>query len=443
MGEREGVSRYSLRFEILILLLHLLLALAVRAVAWPEVTTPAYLWSRGMVLYRDVKFLHTPGLIGLLALAFRVFGPQTFVVRAFAIAGPLVGQALVLRQTRRLSPWRRALVSAFYAVCLFVADGNAVWPVVLMAALSLPIASELTRGRWLRAGLWIGAAILMKQTAARRTFRAVVPLVAGAALPYAAALGVFALFGAAGEMIQWTVLVPFQVQEVTFTASAFTLGVIALCFLPTIAAAALEKTHRDPSAAWLLAVAFGFTLLCYPNFLLLQTVAALPCLAVGAARLLEILPSRVSRWVAVGLFVFTVSRATILVVGTPLNGRVLFWNEDPDFNALIERLRSFPQDARVHSELWDNVLPRADRLPPGRVWVHPWLHWYFGIENVRERVLQAAREPGTIWVGYRTSLSGEGGERVGPFTIRQIGSPPGQMRETPRTPPRGEREKLR
>jgi hypothetical protein len=425
------VSRDSLRFEILILLLHLLLALAVRAVAWPEITTPAYLWSRGMLLYRDVKFLHTPGLIGLLALAFRVFGPHTLVVRAFAIAGPLVGHALVLRQTRSLRPWRRALVSAFYVVCLFVADGNAVWPVVLMAALSLPIASELTRGRWLRAGLWIGAAILMKQTAAfvlvvavfvllaRKSFRAIPPLLIGAALPYAAALAAFTLLGAAGEMILWTVLVPFQVQEVTFAPGAFTLGVLAVCFLPTIAAAALETTPRDPSAAWLLAVAFGFTLLCYPNFLLLQTVAALPCLAVGAARLLEIVPPRVSRWVAAGLFVFTVSRATILVAGTSLDGRVRFWNEDPDFNALIERLRRFPEDSRVHSELWDNVLPRAGRLPPGRVWVHPWLRWYFGIENVRERVLQAAREPGTIWVDYRTGLPG--GERVGPFAIQRIG----------------------
>lgn len=438
LRSQGGLSR-SPQFEILILLLHLLLALAVRAVAWPEVTTPAYLWSRGMLLYRDVKFLHTPGLIGLLALAFRVLGPHTLVVRAFAIAGPLVGQALVLRQTRSLSSWRRALVSAFYAICLFVADGNAVWPAVLMAALSLPIASELTRGRWLRAGLWIGAAILMKQTAAfvllvavfvllaRRSFRAVPPLLAGAALPYAVALGAFALFGAAGEMIRWTVLVPFDVQEVTFAPGAFTLGALALCFLPTIAAATLEKTPRDPSAGWLLAVAFGFTLLCYPNFLLLQTVAALPCLAVGAARLLELLPSRISRWVAAGLFVFTLSRATILVAGAPLDGRVLFWNEDPDFNALIERLRRFPENSRVHSELWGNVLPRADRLPPGTVWVHPWLHWYFRIENVRERVLLAAREPGTIWVDYRTALPG--GERVGPFAIRQIGGAGDQMHQ--------------
>lgn len=425
------MSRYSARFEILVLLLHLLLALAVRAVAWPEITTPAYLWSRGMLLYRDVKFLHTPGLIGLLALAFRVFGPHALVVRVFAIAGPLVGHAMVLRQTRRLSPWRRALVSAFYVVCLFVADGNAVWPVAMMVALSLPIASDLTRGRWLRAGLAIGAAILMKQTAAyllvvvvlvlvvRRSFRAVVPLLAGAALPYATVLGAFALFGAAGEMIRWTVLVPFQVQEVTFAPGAFTLGILGVCFLPAIAAAALEKTPRDPSASWLLAVALGFTLLCYPNFMLLQTVAALPCLAVGAARLLELAPSRVSGWVAVCLFVFTLSRASILVAGAPLDGRVLFWNEDPDFNAVIERLRRFPEDSRVHSELWGNVLPRADRLPPGHLWVHPWLHWYFRIENVRERVLLAAREPGTIWVGYRTSLPG--GERVGPFAIQQIG----------------------
>src|SRR5215468_9429676 len=156
---RETSTRARV-FEIGVLLLHLALVLVLRSVAWPEVTTPGFLWSRGWLLYRDVKFLHTPGLIGVLALAFRIGGPQTWIVRAFAIAGPLVGHGFVLRYTRGLPVFRRVLVSSFYVVSMFVADGHAVWPVAVMAALSAPIAVALTRERWWRAGLLIGAAIL-------------------------------------------------------------------------------------------------------------------------------------------------------------------------------------------------------------------------------------------------------------------------------------------
>ena len=417
-------------FEALLLLVHLAAALTLRSVAWPEITTPAYLWSRGMVLYRDVKFLHTPGLIGLLAVAFRLAGPQTWIVRAFAIAGPLVGHGFVLRRTRGLSRPRRALVSAFYLASVLVADGNAVWPVAMMAALSLPIAEALTRERFLRAGLILGAAILMKQTAAyvlavlvvvllaRRRFRAVPSLVAGAAVPYAAALAAFAAIGTAGEMVRWTLLVPFQVQEVTFRPNVYTLSVLALWFVPTVAATGLEKRPRMPSAPWLLSVAAGFVLLCYPNFLMLQTVAALPCLAVGAARLFELVPSRLGPAVAAYLLAFSLSDAAMLATSSRVDGTILFWNDDPDFNAVVDRLRRFPPDTRVHSELWGNVLPRAQRLPPGTVWVHPWLRWYFGVENARERVLAAARAPGTVWVSYRSSLPD--GERVGAYAIWRV-----------------------
>src|SRR5262249_15520345 len=228
-----------------------------------------------------------------LALAFRIGGPQTWIVRAFAIAGPLVGHGCVLRYTRGLPVFRRVLVSSFYVASMFVADGHAVWPVAVMAALSAAIRVAWTGERWWRAGLLIGAAILMKQTAAyvlvvvvlvalaRRSFRAIAPLVLAASAPYAAVLAGFAALGAAGEMLRWTILVPIQVQEVTFAPNLFTLGVLGLAFLPTAMAAALEKSPRVSSAAWLLAVGFGFALLSYPNFLMLQTVAALPCLALG------------------------------------------------------------------------------------------------------------------------------------------------------------------
>jgi hypothetical protein len=441
---RPPGSRKAIPFEVAVLLAHVLLALAIRSVAWPEITTPAYLWSRGMVLYRDVKFLHTPGLIGLLAVLFRAFGPATWVVRAVAVAGPLAAHAMALAHTRSLSAWKRLAVSGFFLVAILVSDGNAVWPTVMMAALSLPIASDLTRGKWLRAGLAIGAAILMKQTAAavlvvvvavlllRRSYRAILPVAAGATIPYAAALVLLAPLGAAREMLFWTAVVPFRVQELTPPPGLSSLVMLAAAFAPTAAAAWIERKKGSastsvlsvpsvPSAAWLLAVAFGFALLCLPNFLVMQTVAALPCLAVGAARLFEIAPPPLSRIAVLYVATWTLSRAAILAGGATFDARVLFWNEDPAFNAVIARLERFPPETRVHSELWGNVLPRSRRLPPGGIWVHPWLRWYFQVEDVRHRVLAAAETPGTVCVDTRTSLPGE---RIGPYSVRVIGTGP-------------------
>ncbi len=410
--------------------------------AWPEVTTPAYLWSRGMLLYRDVKYLHTPGLIGLLALCFRVLGPATWVVRAFALSGPLAAHAQVLRETRALSIPRRSLVAAFFLVCLFVSNGNAVWPAALMAPLALPIARALTQERWRRAGLAIGAAILMKQTAAyvliaaalvlllRRRRKAALVLSVFASLPYAAALAGFAAAGAGAEMLRWTLLVPFQVQEVTFAPSLFTVAMMAAAFVPLLLSLGRGAGARAPDGAWLVVAAAGFTLLAYPNFLLMQTVAAIPCLAVGAARALEPGPRRRLVPVAAFLLLFTASRGVVLAAGETFDGRVLFWNEDPDFNAVVERLRRMPADTRVHSELWGNVLPRCERLPPGGIWVHPWLRWYFPVENCRARVLAAARAPGTVWVGYRNALPQ--GERVGPYAVWRVPGPSAQGSPGPR-----------
>ncbi len=415
------------------LLCHVALALALRTTAWPEVTTPAYLWSRGMLLYRDIKFLHTPGLIGLLALCFRVWGPETWVVRAFALAGPLAAHAQVLVETRPLSIPRRGLVAAFFLVWLFVAGGNAVWPSALMAPLALPIARALTEERWRRAGLAIGAAILMKQTAAylliaaavtlllRRRGKAAFELGLFAALPYLATLALFTLAGAGGEMLRWTLRVPFQVQEVTFGPSFFTLAMIAAAFVPAAMASMTEEPGRSPSALWLIVVALGFTLLAYPNFLWMQTVAAVPCLAVGAARALETARPRMTAAAAAFLLLLTASRAVVLVADEDFDGKVLFWNDDPDFNTVVERLRRLPPGTRVHSELWGNVLPRSRRLPPGSIWVHPWLRWYFQVEDCRARTLAAARAPGTVWVAHRISLPS--GERVGPYAIWRVGDP--------------------
>src|SRR5205814_7002016 len=118
-----------------------------RLIAWQEVTSPAYLMSRGLLLYRDIKFVHTPGLMAMLAVAFRVFGVHDWVLRTFGVFWGLLAHALVLRETRGGRILSRAAASAVFLALFFSWSGSSIWPTTILAALPLPIAREPSRGR--------------------------------------------------------------------------------------------------------------------------------------------------------------------------------------------------------------------------------------------------------------------------------------------------------
>lgn len=412
------------------MLLHLLLGLMLRTIAWPEVTTPAYLWSRGLLLYRDVKFVHTPGTIGSLALVFGLLGVSTGVIRIFALAFPMLAHWQLLRRTRSFSPLSRILASAFFLVLLFEWQGNSVWPSVLLTAFALPIASLFARRRVAAAGCLVGVAILIKQTAAYVLLLAVARLIwekrgkeawqllLCASVPYALAAAIFALLGSGTGYLRWTLVVPFTILKGVIDVGlprAFLLP-LGLAFLPLVLDTLREKREEaETNNGWLLLTAVGFALMAYPRFMFLHVLPAVPCLALGVARLLE----RPSRWSGVfsrGLVATLVLiHAAVLAAGEPFDGRVLFWNESPAFEKLVERLRRFPPGTPLYADIWENVLPRTGLLPPGRVYYHPWLTYLGSVDSLSDRVGRAAAQPGTVIVGYG---HGGQGEILGPYSIR-------------------------
>lgn len=412
-----------------VLAVHLVAALALRTVAWPEVTTPAYLWSRGMVMYRDIKFVHTPGMIGLLALAFAGLGVSTAVVRIFALVWPLVAHVFVLSETRRLSLATRLASSAFFLALLFDWQGTSIWPTVMIAALAVPIAKALGRNRVVAAGLWIGCAILIKQTAAYllavvlirllwdRKVRDAMKLTGAAAAPYLLCGLGFALAGAGPDYFRWTLVVPFRIRNLISEAPSAGSAWLAVCaFLPAALQAWIEKPgdYETGTRDYLL-VAFGLALMAFPRFGFIQMVGAIPCLTIGAARFLQ--SSRgLLRAFSFGLVLtLALSVGAIVLAGEPLNGRVLFWNHDDAFNELVQRVRRLPPSTPLESELWDNLLPRSGLLPPGRIYVNPLLGRQFGlndIDSVGERVRHAASASGVV-----TVKSGSEGLLRGPYTL--------------------------
>jgi hypothetical protein len=431
-----GLSRRRLDiFAFSALAVHLTLVLCLRAAAWPEVTTTGYLWSRGLMMYRDIKFQHTPGLMGLLALAFLPFGPSTLILRFFSTAPPLLAHVFLLRETRESPAVVRALASAFFLVSFLVSDGNAVWPTVVMSALALPIAVLLSRRRMVAAGLLIGVAILLKQTAAyllllafilllarRRRRDALILFLSGSAV-YLTVLGLFALFGSARDMLRWTIEVPFTIRpDLSSVLPGFvTFEMVLAGFLPLAVEAVLERPGEyKTSGRWLLVVAAGLILIAVPRFDMLQTVGAVPCLAVGAARLMRRSPPLLSRLAVLFVANFALFRGVVLVSGSYFDGRVLYWNEEDSFNVLVDELRRLPPTTALHSKLWGNVLPRTGLLPPGRIYVHPWFDWFFPVDRVGELIANAARAPGTVIVDRRGP--GVPGRRMGPYSIFTVPS---------------------
>jgi hypothetical protein len=409
---------------------HTLVALTLRATAWPELTTPAYLMTRGFLLYRDVKFVHTPGLMAAQALFFAIFGVRASALKLFFLLWPLAAHGSLLAATRRLSWPGKILSSLLFLVLFYGWQGNSNWPSTAMAALALPVAFSLGGRRLRRAGLLIGLCILLKQTAAyllllvlaRLLFhgrlRDSATVLLFSTLPYAATIALFACFSAAGEFLKWTLIVPFTTssETVRFHPGLALWIVLASSFLPLALAALLEKDGKEGTdSRWLLIVAAGLALLIFPNFGFFQAVGATPCLALGAGRLLS-RGGTVFKIFSYGLAVTLVaSRGLILLAGETFDGKIFFWNEDPSFNALADRLRSAGQGEFLYTTIWGNLLPRTGMVPPGRTYVHPWLYYYHGVDGVGLKARREAERPGTWIVETRSRASP--GERFGPYSI--------------------------
>ncbi len=425
----DGSRRSPLFFTLGALGVHIVIAWLLRVTAWPEVTTPGYLIDRGLLLYSDIKFVHTPALMQLLAGAFHVFGVSAETVRVFAIAWPLAAHAALLHETRAFRPMDRFWASAFFLTMLYAWQGSSLWPTVAIGALAIPIANALGRDRLRAAGLGIGLAILMKQTAALLlvfvalrflvTRRALsVPVVfAWASLPYVVAGLLFACWGAGWDFVHWTLLIPFQLHgEILMAPTAPLLAAVLAAFLPSLFEALLERPGEyEVSVRWHLVVAIGLLFAAYPRFHPLEIIACLPCLAVDTARLLRRQANPLRALAHVMVVAMTVPTGLYVALGEKLDGRVVFWNDDPSIAAVVARLRTLPHDTPLLLDVWPNVLPQSGLLPPGSVYVHPWLPYLFRFDDVEAEINQTAQSRPTVLVArYGTRPDGA---RVGPYVM--------------------------
>ncbi len=201
------------------------LSLRVRFRAWPEILVPSYLCGRGWMLYRDVKVVHSPLSIALLAGVSRTIG---FTAGSLRVLG-LLPVAIILFALRRHGVARgwsapaQGCAALLFVLLHFAWDGNAIYPEIFLAVLAVPISSALLRGEAgdVRLAGWLfGAALSIKQPAlfafvvalgwiAFRRRRLLPSFVLRAAAIPSAFFLFFLAAGAGREFLRWTLEVPF------------------------------------------------------------------------------------------------------------------------------------------------------------------------------------------------------------------------------------------
>lgn len=204
-------------------------------VAWPEMVVPAWMVSRGAVLYRDAIEPYTPALILLTASAGKLAGFHAGLFRALSAVPPAACAFLLVRAVPRSlpRPFRAALALASTALVVLWSvyfGGPELWPDVFVAPFVLAATLVLSRvartaaaSRLRAAGLLLGSAILVKQTSAwvllgavvwavvaggRERWRRATSLAAWGSLPYLVFAVAWAALFRTGEHLYWTLWLP-------------------------------------------------------------------------------------------------------------------------------------------------------------------------------------------------------------------------------------------
>ncbi len=445
------------------LLVQILLSFHIRLRAWPETLVPAYLVSRGWMLYRDVKFAHMPLWIAIEAVIGGILGFNIVTLRVLSLGLALLAHASVWRAGAALGwkPPARIGASLFFLATFYLWDGNAVYPDVAIAALSLPAFLALRR-RGPRgvaaAGLLLGSAVAIKQPA-------VVGLVAGAvwlaiacrpllgrflvfaAIPCALCVLFFGVLGELREFLLWTVVVPLRDYRGR-TNLAIGAAQMPLVLLGGLVLLAFLVVARGPagtpgrSRVLFVLLTLGFAAMAFPKFELVHLVAAVPLLAIAAGAVLDIAlrSSSVVRFAAAIPIVIVALDAAYLATDTS-SGEISFW-DSPANDAVVRRLAALPSAPLYLYGPDQDILIRSRRVPPGRIYANPGLWFQLRADDLESRQVTVLRaHPETVVLSTPGNVeTGDAGAVLANWIgvgYRATGWPGGVIRLMPRAPDSG------
>jgi hypothetical protein len=151
---------------ILILSFHTLLLVYLKFTAWPEMTLWPYLIAKGWLPYKDIAIAHTPTLVVVLSLFFRVFGVNILQLKIFTWVLIVSSDVLFYWVVRKIWNIKIALVSTLsFVLWQLFFDGNGLWFDLALVPISIVSFYLLNQRKYFWAGVAWAIMFFTKQTA--------------------------------------------------------------------------------------------------------------------------------------------------------------------------------------------------------------------------------------------------------------------------------------
>jgi uncharacterized membrane protein YhaH (DUF805 family) len=388
---------------ILFLFLHLLILSKLQFTAWPEMVSFPYLINHGFITYKDMVHAYPPLLINILAILYKIFGYNVWVLKTLVWTGIIFSDFIVFLILKKLVKKENlALIGAvMYIILQPILEGNMIWPDLFIVPFLLFGFLLLLNKKYFWAGLTIGLAVLVKQTGVlflgisglyliyERNRRNITKFIFGVLVVIIPFLLILILQNSFVDFINWTIIYPSQfwtkfpgyVQLIPTLRENL---ILLILFIPVSYLLIKKLRQKGENKEFYLLLGFFVcgAIGIYPRFSFFHFQSGLAFWVI----LILYLAKNLEKKYIYGLLLIPVF-VSLVNLKSFKDTDVRFWNEND-----IKLANIIHNDSPVGQSIYlfgldSNLYALSERLPN-----KPWLDnfgWYLEIPGVQEKVINS------------------------------------------------------
>ena len=384
---------------ILILLgIHLFLLINLKFTAWPEMLSYPYLRNNGYLLYKDMIHPYPPVLAMALSIVYKLFGYKLIALKVFTWLIILANDILIFLISKKLTKsFKFSVLSlAFYVTIQPFLEGNQLWFDLAIVPTVLFSTYYLLQKKYFWSGLFLGAAILTKQTAGlylifgmayiackEKNFKKVLEFVIGPIILFAILIVRLITEGAILGFFNWTLIYPLTLFSkfqgyVQMALSGHQWLILVLLVIPVIPVLFIRKFSL---ITFYLLLSF---IMIYPRFSFFHFQPGLAFIAIFYG----VFFSRVRFFYMLHATYYILLFVLIClpVLKTDWQKEARFWGNEEIKTAGIISQKTNPKDLIYLLGPQSGLYVFSGRLPP-KPWTDNYI-WYLEIPGIQEGIIK-------------------------------------------------------
>jgi len=384
---------------ILILLgIHLFLLINLKFTVWPEMLSYPYLRNNGYLLYKDMIHPYPPVLAMALSIVYKLFGYKLIALKVFTWLIILANDILIFLISKKLTKsFKFSVLSlAFYVTIQPFLEGNQLWFDLAIVPTVLFSTYYLLQKKYFWSGLFLGAAILTKQTAGlylifgmayiackEKNFKKVLEFVIGPIILFAILIVRLITEGAILGFFNWTLIYPLTLFSkfqgyVQMALSGHQWLILVLLVIPVIPVLFIRKFSL---ITFYLLLSF---IMIYPRFSFFHFQLGLAFIAIFYG----VFFSRVRFFYMLHAtyYILLFILICLPVLKTDWQKEARFWGKEEIKAAEIITNNTQPDDLVYLLGPQSGLYVFSGRLPP-KPWTDNYI-WYLEIPGIQEGIIK-------------------------------------------------------